>query len=482
MRNHIYLEVSDSKVKKIRAKQSKRNLLVPSLEEANISSFDRQGLSEAIAAVTETENGKTKINLLLSTSHLLIKTIEIPKLKDKDIQSLIEKNLTQYFTVGSEMHISSYRILNSFDKEGKEFVEILLFAYPKEEMDMIKEVCAENDLVVVSAEPYSNMVFEEYRNQPCPIAVVHVEEGKVNCVILKGNHLFLHAWFDPHENDDFSFAETTSDETILSNLEGYFNFYSSKNYGEKIKQIFLFSKETSEDLPILIEYKTEIPVDYNVLPFPIQFKNKEEDFNPHEFFSLFLFAKNLNKKNSMNLLTHSVYQEKKQSNLLIVSAFLLVAGIMGYSIFTPFYEKHQLEESIASYEDELFQHKEVAEELTTLKQLTQDRVAKEKALTELNESQYNFPRLLAVFYSLLPEGVYIEQFVVKESGVISVQFSVSNTLQSTKLTDGLNASEYFNPVYIESARLDDKKEIIQLDFELKEEVEKQFMLGGEHVE
>lgn len=475
---NLYVEISDSKVRIIEGKFNKNKLFVSSLKEETISSFDKENLSKTISHLINKK--KKHAYILLSTSKLLSKTIEIPKLKEKDIQSLLENNISQHFTVEANNYVSSYRVLQEFKKEEQDILQLLLIAYPKEDLEIILESCRDNNLRVQFVDAYPNIIFQEYNHYKEPVAIVDAQKEKADCIILKNNNLFLHATFNPDDTDDFFSDEKTIEESILSNLEGYFNFYSSKNYGEKIKQVFLYDYPETENLKELIERKTEVFVQENQLPFKVQFKNKKSsNVNKNEYLSIFSFIKNINKKSTINLLNASFYQKKHSNNLALASVLSVIVFSMAYVIGVPFYDKLNVIKSISAYEKELALHEDIKNDLTVLGQLTNERQQKETSLKQIQSSQYNYLTLLSVVYSLLPEGVNIEQFTVKENGVISVQFSTPSTLKTSSLINSINSSEYFNEVYLETVRLDDKVENLQLQLELKKEHKSKFSLGGE---
>lgn len=477
--SNVYLEVSDNTVSLLEGKSNKKGVTVSRWKEEEFDSFNHTELKQAVSLLF-TKKKKTNINLLLSNSHLLMKTVEIPTLKEKDIQSLIENNLSQYFTLGSEKYVASFKVLKAFSKDGKDMLELLLIAYPKQELDMILRACEDNCLTVQTIEPYSNVVFQEYAGTKHSIAIVDIQENKGNCVIIRENHLFLHATFDPNEADSFSFSDSTREEVILSNLRGYLNFYASKNYGENIEKILLFSSE--EGLKEEIQDKTSIPVQLNDLPYQISFKKNAEIVEGKYSLGLFFFVRNIQKNSTINLLNHSFYQKKKENHTLMIAAILIISLLMAHSIASPFYEKSQLEDRIANYKEEAFRSDQTVADLKVFNSLSKERVQKEKALKDLRGNQFDFPLLVSIVYSLLPEKVTVEQFVVKESGVISVQFGVNGTLSTSKLTNALNDSGYFEKIYLENVGLDDRKEILQLDLLLLEDQKPRFLLGGEEIE
>lgn len=476
--SNVYLEVSDNTVSLLEGKSSKRGVTVTRWKEEEFDSLNREELNRALSQLHIKK--KTKVNLLLSNSLLLMKTVEIPMLKEKDIQLLIENNLSQYFTLGSEKYVASFKILKTFSKENKKMLELLLIAYPKQELDLILEACADNLLVVQTIEPYSNVVFQEYTGTEKSIALVDVQENKAHCVIIRDNHLFLHATFDPNESDSFTFTDSTREEVILGNLKGYINFYASKNYGETIEKVLLFTSQ--EGLREEIQANTGIPVQLNELPFQISLKKSAEITEGKHSLGLFFFVRNIEKNSSINLLNHSCYKKKKDSHALMISAITIITLLMAHSIASPFYEKAQLKERIAGYKEEVFRNDQTATDLDVFTALSKERSQKEKVLKDLRSNQYDYPLLLSVVYSLLPNGVTVEQFVVKENGAIAVQFGVKGTLLTSKLTNSINESGYFEKIYLENVGLDDRKEILQVNLLLLEDQKTRFLLGGEDVE
>lgn len=474
-KNTVYLEVSDNAISVIEGKSNNKGVAISHWAEEKINSLNKENLTAAISCLMA-KRKKTTINLLLSNSNLLMKTIEIPGLKEKEIQSLIENNLSHYFTLGQEEYVSSFKILNKYKKNDKKMLELLLIAYPKQELDIILAACSDNLLTVNTIEPYSNVIFQEYAGAEQSIAILDVQENKANCVIIRERHLFLHATFNPNETDAFSFSENTPNEVVLSNLKGYLNFYASKNYGGNIEQILLFT--AIDGLKEKIEDKTGRPVRLNEFPFQVTSKKDLELREGKNLIGLLFFMRNGVAKSSLNLLNHSSYKQKKGNHFLIISAMSLIVLLMAHSIANPFYTKSNLESKISDLNEELYKYDQTASELEILNELRKERNLKENALKGLKKSQYDFPFLVSVIYSLLPVGVNIEQFVVKEGGFMSIQFGFEGTLLTSELTNALNGSGYFEKVYLENVSLDDRKEVLQLDITLREDQQMQFLLGG----
>lgn len=488
MNSKLYIEFSDHDIKLLEAKRSKKKLIVSRLRKENLVSSSEEDKQVAFKKLLgKKSRHKRDCSILVSTSNILTKTIEVPKLKTKDIQSLLENNLPQYFAVEGNEYLISFKIIKEFEKETEEmkklFLKLLLVAYPKDMFQEMLELCQSFNLRPTNVDVYPNVLFDRFSTYKEPISIIDVQENGANCLILNEQDLFLYALFNPNETEDFfSIGEENPLESITNTISGYLNFYSTKNFGEKVKQIFLFTDSEKEDLKDFLQPYIDGYVQFNSLPFNVEFKKKKRGpFQNHDFLSIFSFAMKEKKKQDINLMTKFSMIEKnksKKKTLMIVGAAVAMAGML-YTIGEPYYQKIVVKKDITAFEENLGQADEISTKYNEFESLSNMRREKEKLLVSLKQSQYDYSTLLSIVYSTLPEGVTIEQFLVKDKGLVQVSFRIPNTLQASELVSNINQLQYFDKVFLESISLNDRPESVVLNLTILEEKKEIFLLKGE---
>lgn len=201
--NQLFIEISDYDIKLLEAKKSKNKLIVSKVKKESTLSLTEEEKSNVLRKLLgHKKRSKLDCNILVSTSNILTKTVEVPKLKKKEVRSLLENNLPQYFAVEGEDYLSSYKILKEFQKEvdekQKDFFQLLLIAYPKDMFQSIMELCQSANLNPTSFDVYPNVIFDTFSKYNEPISIVDVQEDGANCIILNDRELFLYALFNPN--------------------------------------------------------------------------------------------------------------------------------------------------------------------------------------------------------------------------------------------------------------------------------------------
>ena len=484
----LYIEFTDYDIKLIEAQKKKNKLIVTKVKKENLSTSSQEDKEAALKTLLGYKKKSTKeCNVLISTSNILTKTVEIPKLKRKDIQSLLENNLPQYFAVEGHEYLISFKILTEFEKEieeeKKDFLRLLLVAYPKDMFESMIELCNSFNLKPNNMDVYPNVVFDRFSKYKEPISIVDIQDNGANCVIVSENDLFLYALFNPNESEEFfAFEDTNPIQSISNTISGYLNFYSSKHFGEKVKQIFLFASEEKEELQTHLQNYIDGYVQFNSIPFNIEFKKKKRGIiENQEFLSLFSFAMKEKKKHDINLMEKFTSLSKETSHKKTFMITAVAMGLLGmiYTIGEPYYQKIMYNQEIDSIEKRLSESENLSTKYNEYQTLLSMRTEKERLLATLKKSQYDYSTLLSITYFILPAGVTIEQFLVKDKGLVQVTFKVPNTLKASELVSNINDLEYFENVFLESVSLNDRPESIVLNLTILDDKQEIFLLKEE---
>lgn len=490
-RKQLFIEFSDTGIRMIEATKKRKTLVISNQRKIGTGGADREMLTAYLQdLVPKKRFRQTPCVVLVSKSTVVTKNIELPFMKPKEMAQFFTHNAHDYFTTNHQSYSFIHHVTEEYevDKESydgqvehKKMMNVMLSAMPTDELEDIKEACRANGLRIMGVETYADVILKTFAREEKDLAFLDINDERVSFTMSKGKSLFMHAAFNPKDQDEFSysFSEGNPDTqtTILNNVRGYLNFYSSKNYGNKPSMISVFGEdEMAEHIQTHMNMDFNDIVSRNHLPFTVKEKMRKGSFSQEEHLGLLSCAYTYAKDSNTNLLESLGEKEKKDYLSVAVSTLMIVTALLwsGYSSVYPYYEAQNASRTLSELRMELGSHlplKAKYDEHVALSTLEQNKFA---ILSQMKGNQISFGRIITVINSSLPEGSRMIQFKYGSDGSINTLYEMDNSELAGTLVDNINQLGVFEPVHLESVSLNGGYEPISLNLKLREDVVKEF--------
>lgn len=495
-KRRLFIEFTDHEVRLLEIERKRKQLIVSNHKSASFEEFEEENLASALAMVLGKSKWlKRECQVLVSRTSLIAKNIEVPRMKTRDLESLLMNNIQDYFTTNADEYTFVHHITGEHDQEvtgvegnlgKKTMMNVMLNAIPSKELELIKQVCSIKGLKVKDVETYATAVLKVFAKEDKDVAIVDVRDTKVSFTMFEGKNLFMHAGFNPKERDDFSYSnfEDVSDvkTTVLNNVMGYLNFYSSKHYGQKPSIICLLGdQETVESLHDALEMSYEGLVSRNHLPFTVKERKARQHFKfpKEDFTGLLSYGYSHEKKSSTNLLhaTGDKGRQGKKDQRVVMA--MIVGAILwtGYSVLYPFYTAQEEGRRLSEVKGDLAYHIDLKQRYDQYEALSADEQNKSTLLSQMESATVNFGTIVSVINTALPEGTMLVQFRYEEDGTIGTLFQMKDARLSGQLVDNLNELEVFETVRLDSVSLSNQSEPILLNLKIRPDAMSEFMKG-----
>lgn len=396
-----------------------------------------------------------KVDVILSIDSIVTRQIEIPAMKEKDLKNFINNNIGEYFTVNTGDFYFDYKTYEIVEEEKKKILSVLLVAVPKEKLYNIKILLKLNKLIVNKVRIYPECVVSYFKkNRKQSIAVLDVDNDKSSITITNKGKIFIYStlFIDVSEVDSYS--------ELIDNFTYFLNFYSTRNFGNKVDNIYVIG-EKSEDIELVKTLNENIDMDITY-----EKKNNYIEILGNFMESKAIYSKSIDFKEALND-TLKNKQENKGFALAIIGIFLIVVtGMSGYyyrEIYLKEYNNVQSPALLA----QLKKYSEVEEKIASLNNEKQNYQKKVDVINEVKNDEFNYLLIIDGLKSGLPENITVK-FLYIQKEIINITLNINNnTLDVARAVIAINNTNLFETVDISEVRLDDTVNSISLDLKLK---------------
>ena len=203
---------------------------------------------------------------------------------------------------------------------------MLLVAVPKEKLDNIKNLLKLNKLNINKVKIYPECVISYYRkNKKQSIAVLDVGNDKSSITITNKGKIFIYSTLFLDMSDVDSCSELTD------NLTYFLNFYSTRNFGNKVDKIYVVG-EKSEDGELIktLNENVDINITYEKRNNYVEILGSCMEVKA-------IHNKSIDFKDALNDKLKD-RRTKSKDSLLVIVGILLIAGVgMGGYYYTEIY-------------------------------------------------------------------------------------------------------------------------------------------------
>lgn len=245
------------------------------ISKENPDAFGQRVIDEfTLANVFVHGRKKQDIDIIYSKQGILYRIIKIPLMPMDDLEKMMEIEKGEYLSVNPDDYEIRYKVVDKYDENGQIFWDIAIAGAEKKKLNQIVDTLDKFafkinfvDILPSNYERFFSKVEER------DLIILEDDGDSSRICILKSGKVFLYADF-PIDNKEMFISGDYS--KLISEVRGYMEYYSSRNFGKTIDALILLrnynEKIIREEILNLVQikiYKTEELQE-------ILLKNKEE--------------------------------------------------------------------------------------------------------------------------------------------------------------------------------------------------------------
>ncbi|HYE84217.1 MAG TPA: pilus assembly protein PilM [Clostridia bacterium] len=238
--------------------------------------------AEFTRALTELkkEIGKIRgsVHLTVNDGSFITRPVELPVMKDKDIEKHLSMEAEQYLPINSSDFQMSFRTIGRNTKDEEPGNSVMVSAGPRESISNILKCFDSCKLNVKLMDVYPNNICRLLRQpEENDYAVVDMRRNNVNITIFEDRKFYMHSYlpvnfealFDEYIKDNgiikdeflqeyfygsYSFVyinqdETEMEEKLRENLSGtlrqitrYLDYFNSRHFGKTVDNVYIIGE------------------------------------------------------------------------------------------------------------------------------------------------------------------------------------------------------------------------------------------------
>jgi len=397
-----------------------------------------------------------KVDVILSIDSIVTRQIEVPAMKEKDLKDFINNNIGDYFTVNTGDFYFDYKIGEIRKEENKRILSVLLVAVPKEKLDNVKDLLKLNKLNINKVKIYPECVVSYYKkNKKQSIAVLDVGNDKSSITITNKGKIFIYSTLFLDMSDVDSYSE------LADNFTYFLNFYSTRNFGNKVDKIYVVG-EKSEDTKLIKILNDSVDIDITY----------EKEHNYIEILGSAMEAKAIqNKSIEFKDASNDKFKESGQNQgliLAIIGIFLIASAGIGVYYYTEIYLSANKNAEAPSLQSEISKYSGAEKDVNELKLEKQNYQKKVDVINEVKNDEFNYVSVIDGIKAGLPKNITVKSMDIQRDKT-SVTLNIDNsTLDAARAVIAINNTKLFKTIDISEVKLDDTVKSITLDLLLKD--------------
>lgn len=240
-----YVSIIEGKYNYKKDKFNIKSCTLISSEDVDIDYNDKYSLLREALSINES---KVKdVVLCLNTKDVIIKSTDTHKVKPKDLDGIMNNEMDEIMSLDYDRYTFSYEVTKEGIKDDKENLDIIVAAIVNEELEQIvgifKEFKLNLERIDTISTAYARLLKKiEYDN------IMILNTGSYGSIvnIFKEDSLFIHDNIPVKINQSSNHYVYSS---LVEEIKGLINYYSSRNYGNNIDTIVL-TGEGNENIEI----------------------------------------------------------------------------------------------------------------------------------------------------------------------------------------------------------------------------------------
>jgi type IV pilus assembly protein PilM len=395
-----------------------------------------------------------KVSVILAQEGIITRLIETPVMKKKDIDSFISNNIADYFTLNIDDYFFDYMVVSLNRLKEKRF-SILLVAVPKTRLiairDFIKSCSLDLDTVTIYPACIANL-FQNQRN--ISAAVLDIGLPQSNITILEEGNIFLYSRITLEDYDNKAEVYKEFLEII-----GYFlNFYSTRHFGKPVDIIYLTGENCSDiNLQDLVKEQFGIEVKGGLKENELGIStSKSADINSNiDMLGLSIKTKGVYSKTiDFSRMLEGKMPINIDRTVLKFAGVLIALTILCSVLPAVYIESRLLTFRQGKLKTEISSLEPIERQYTELENFKIRYEKKQSYLKNIESKDYDYTMYLDALRKGLPSDAAVSSLRVSRDTINIVLKLGGNTLDKIKLVIAINNMDLFEPLEIDSIRLD----------------------------
>ncbi|MDS1029392.1 pilus assembly protein PilM [Bacillota bacterium LX-D] len=281
----LYLDIRGDVVRAAQGCPADSNL---SIDFAGFGTITLPGFLEPAAEEAELEANASKLKAFLRENNItakkvvasfgqkgiLTRTIKVPKMEPGDLASMMKLGITDHLPIDLEEYAFDYKVLTEVEETDGAYLEVMVVAVKHFEIGRCMTLLEKVGLKPIVLDVLPNVLYRlfGFSNFEDTMVIDGGREG-TRLAIFQGRSLFMYndlpfALNDEEEAQDFA--------TLIMELQGYVDYFSSRNFGKNIDRIFVLGELAfSASLQETLQTRFELPLNFGL-------KNTEFTLNKNE--------------------------------------------------------------------------------------------------------------------------------------------------------------------------------------------------------
>lgn len=240
-----YISVVEGKYSSKKNKYIIKKHIKVSIEDVEIQQEDKYSLLKEV--LKNNKFNSKDVTFMLNTRDVIVKSNTVPKIDKKDLVAMMSNEIYEMMSLDSEEYIFSYEVTNEREVDNKPILDIVTAAIDKKEINEILKVFKELKLNLKCIDIMSTAYMRLLKNiEYEDMMVINIGRYGSYCGVYTNDSLFI------YDNIPIKVGKNTEKHTLLSlvdEIKGLANFYSSRNFGKNLKDILIVGE--GKDNPFL---------------------------------------------------------------------------------------------------------------------------------------------------------------------------------------------------------------------------------------
>ena len=329
-------------------------------------------------------------------------------------------------------------------------------AVPKDKLDNIKNLLIISKLHINKVKIYPECVVNYYKkDKKKSIAVLDVGNDKSSITITDKGKIFIYSTLFLDMSDTDSYSELTD------NFNYFLNFFSTRNFGNKVDKIYLVGEKSDDEL---LRKNLSENVDSNII--------YEKQNSYVEILGSVMEVKAINNK---SIDFKDALNDKLRDNgqvseyLAVIIGILIIAGIgVGGYYYSKFYLDSDTNTSESIVQAEIRKYSSVEKDVSDLNKEKQSFQKKIAVINEVKNDEFNYASIIDGVKQGLPKNITVKSMEIQRDKT-SVTLNINNsTLDVARAVIAINNTKLFETIDISEVKLDDTVKSVTLDLLLKD--------------
>ncbi len=176
-----------------------------------------------------------KVNICLSYSGIIARSIQVPKMRLQDLEAHMELEMNEYIPVSPEDYQFDFRVIEEFVEEERDYYNIMVAAVPSRCINEAVNIVEALELNIQTIDIFPNVMWRLMSDSEKDIGVVDAGTDGMRLMLCKGKNLVLYADnpepYEDYSNEDFA--------RLTEEIRGYLNFFSARHFGKSVDLLYL---------------------------------------------------------------------------------------------------------------------------------------------------------------------------------------------------------------------------------------------------